>query len=158
MNRPQFGKLLICLTAPQLVGAVGAVFTTPEIPGWYATLLRPALSPPNWVFGPVWTTLFFLMGVAAYLVWRRGLHAPGARLALGLFLVQLVLNALWTAVFFGARNLGGAVIEIAFLWLAIVFTMAAFARISKTAAWLLVPYLLWVSFAAYLTTSIYLLN
>lgn len=154
MNAREYGKLALCLLLPQAAGAVGALFTTPNIPTWYATLPKPALAPPNWVFGPVWTTLFLLMGIAAYLLWRRGLSRPGARLALSLFLVQLGLNVLWSALFFGMRNPAAAFSEIIVLWLAIAATIAAFYRVSRTAAALLVPYLLWVSFASYLNFGI----
>lgn len=151
-------KLLVTVIGSELAGIIGSVFTVSSIPTWYATLNRPPLSPPNWLFGPVWTTLYALMGIAAFLVWKKGLDRKDVKLALGIFLGQLVLNSLWSIIFFGLQNPGAALVEIIFLWLAIVATIMAFAKISKSAAWLLLPYLLWVSFAAYLNYSIWTLN
>lgn len=151
-------KLLVTVIGSELAGIIGSVFTVSSIPTWYATLNRPPLSPPNWLFGPVWTTLYALMGIAAFLVWKKGLDRKDVKLALGIFLGQLVLNSLWSIIFFGLQNPGAALVEIIFLWLAIVATIIAFAKISKSAAWLLLPYLLWVSFAAYLNYSIWTLN
>lgn len=142
----------------QGAGAVGSLFTAPAIGGWYATLARPELAPPNWVFGPVWTTLYLLMGVAAFLVWKQGWQRKEVKIALGIFTVQLALNTLWSIIFFGSRSPGGAFIEIIFLWFAIAATMWTFAKASKPAAWLLVPYIAWVSFAAYLNYIFWMLN
>ncbi len=125
---------------------------------WYAAIEKPAFTPPGWVFGPVWTTLYILMGVAAFLIWRRGLRSPTVQVALGWFLGQLVLNALWSPVFFGWHRIGLALVIILLLWAAIVMTLYGFSRVSKVAAGLLVPYLLWVSFAAVLNASIWWLN
>lgn len=151
-------KLVIAIGVSELAGIIGSVFTAPAIQGWYASLVRPEFSPPNWVFGPVWTTLYALMGIAAFLIWKKGLERRDVKIALGIFLVQLALNALWSIIFFGLRSPGGAFIEIIFLWLAIVAAIIAFLKISKAAAWLLAPYILWVSFAAYLNYAIYSLN
>lgn len=151
-------KLAISVALPLLAGFVGSIFTTPSIQGWYANIVRPALNPPSWIFGPVWTTLFVLMGIAAFLVWKKGCEKRGVRLALGLFLFQLVLNSLWSIIFFGLHNPGWAFVEIVALWLAILATIIAFARVSRPAAWLLVPYIMWVSFASYLNYQIYVLN
>lgn len=151
-------KAIIAIIICELAGALGSVFTTPSIPGWYASLAKPTLSPPNWVFAPVWTTLFALMGIAAFLVWRKGLDHKDVKIALGVFIGQLVLNTLWSIVFFGLHSPGGAFIEIIFLWLAILATIIAFTKISKPATWLMLPYILWVTFAAYLNWSIYFLN
>ena len=142
----------------QGAGLIGSRFTTSAISGWYTTLVRPDIAPPNWVFAPVWTTLFLLMGIAAYLVWRRGWERPRVRIALAVFGVQLVLNTLWSIVFFGLQNPGAALIEIVLLWCAIIATIVSFARVSRLAAWLLVPYLLWVSFASYLNYAFWILN
>ena len=158
MKPGNFYKLIVAIAVPELAGAVGSAFTLPSIASWYATLAKPELSPPNWVFGPVWTALYALMGIAAFLVWEKGLERKGARIALGVFLCQLVLNVAWSMIFFGLRSAGGALFEIALLWLAVLAAIAVFARISKPAAWLLVPYLLWVSFAAYLNYAIWILN
>jgi len=151
-------KLIIAIVVSELAGIIGSVFTTPSIAGWYAGIVKPALNPPAWVFGPVWTTLFALMGIAAFLVWKKGSDRKDVKIALGIFLGQLVLNTLWSIIFFGLHSPGGALIEIGFLWLAILATIIAFAKISKPAAWLLVPYILWVSFAGYLNYSIWQLN
>ncbi len=125
---------------------------------WYSQLQKPDWNPPNWVFGPVWTTLFVLMGIAAFLVWRKGLERKDVKIALSIFIGQLVLNTLWSMIFFGLHSPGGALVEIMFLWLAIVATIITFAKVSKPAAWILTPYILWVSFAAYLNYSIWILN
>lgn len=151
-------KLLTSLVVPQLAGAIGSLFTRDAISAWYIHLARPAFAPPNWVFAPVWTTLYVLMGIAAYLVWRESGKVKGVVIALSLFALQLLLNTLWSVIFFGLRNPGAALIEIVVLWLAIAATMFTFYRVSKTAMWLLVPYLLWVSFAAYLTYAFWALN
>jgi translocator protein len=156
MNTPY--KLFISILGPLLVGVIGSLFTFQSIPVWYAGLAKPKFSPPNWVFGPVWTVLYILMGCAAFLVWRRGLELREVRLALSLFIGQLVLNALWSIIFFGFHNPGLAFIEIIFLLIAIVATIVSFAHVSKTAAWLLVPYIVWVSFASYLNFAIWMLN
>lgn len=152
-------KLIIAIGISLLAGVAGSFFTTPAIQsGWYTELAKPALNPPAWIFGPVWTTLYVLMGIAAFLVWKKGLDRRDVKIALGIFIGQLVLNTLWSIIFFGLHSPGGALIEIVFLWLAILATIITFAKIFKPAAWLLVPYILWVSFAMYLNYSIYVLN
>ncbi len=153
-----FAKLATAVVIPELAGVIGSVFTAPSIPTWYAGIVKSAFNPPAWVFGPVWTTLFALMGIAAFLIWKKGLDRRDVKVALGIFIGQLILNTLWSIIFFGLHSPGGALFEIIFLWLAIVATIVAFAKISKPAAWLLVPYILWVTFASYLNWSIYLLN
>ncbi|MEK7514803.1 MAG: TspO/MBR family protein [Patescibacteria group bacterium] len=158
MKRNSFLRLVITISASQLAGILGSFFTVNAISSWYVYLLRPAFAPPSWVFGPVWVTLFFLMGIAVWLVWERGMRRQDVRVALGIFLIQLGLNTLWSIVFFGLRNPGAAFIEILFLIIAILATMRAFYPISRTATLLLVPYIAWVSFAAYLNWSIYQLN
>lgn len=151
-------KLLASVAVCQLAGLLGSLFTRPAIPGWYAQLQKPSFAPPNWLFGPMWISLYLLMGIAAYMVWQKGLAASGVRLALGLFILQLLLNAAWSPVFFGLRSpLAGAAV-IVLLWLAIAATIFAFAKVSQPAAWLLVPYILWVTLASALNISIYFLN
>ncbi len=146
-------SLFICFAA----SGIGALFTTPQIGGWYATLERPAIAPPNWVFGPVWTLLYAMMAVAAWLVWKReGLRQ--AALPLGLFGVQLVLNVLWSVLFFGLEDPFAAFIEISLLWVFILATATAFFRRSNWAGGLMVPYLCWVSFAAVLNYQFWTLN
>lgn len=151
-------KLLAAIAVCQMAGIIGTFFTTPAITTWYATIVRPSIAPPNWVFAPVWTTLFTLMGIAAFLVWNKGLHRKDVRIALWIFGGQLVLNTLWSIIFFGMQNPGGALIEITVLWLAILASIIAFHKISKPAAYLLIPYILWVSFAAYLNYLFWALN
>jgi tryptophan-rich sensory protein len=151
-------KLLASVVACQLAGALGAIFTRSAIPVWYGALKKPPFSPPNWIFGPAWITLYLLMAVAAFLVWQRGLALPGVRSALAAFVLQLLLNALWSPAFFGLRSpLAGAIV-IVLLWLAIALTLLLFWRLSRPAAWLLLPYLLWVSYASALNISIFFLN
>lgn len=160
---PHIKNLAFFIIISELAGVIGSLFTTPSIAGWYAGIIKPDLNPPAWVFGPVWTTLFVLMGIAAFLVWSSYAEASedkkkSIRIALALFGIQLVLNTLWSIIFFGLHSPGSAFIEIIFLWLAILATIIAFAKISRPAAWLLLPYILWVSFAGYLNYSIWILN
>ena len=124
-------KLIVAIAISELAGITGAIFTTSSIADWYSTLAKPELAPPNWVFGPVWTTLFALMGIAAFLVWKKGLDRKDVRIALEIFIGQLVLNTFWSIIFFSLQSPGAAFIEIIFLWLAILSTIIAFARISK---------------------------
>ena len=151
-------KLIVSVGAPLVAGAIGSVFTASSMDTWYANLAKPALNPPGWVFGPVWTTLFVLMGIAMFLVWKKLESNRHTKVALTLFGVQLILNILWSVLFFGLRSPGSAFVEIIFLWVAILATIIAFAKVSRPAGWLLVPYILWVSFATYLNYSIYILN
>lgn len=146
-------SLALCLAA----GGLGSFATAAKIPTWYATVVKPTWNPPNWVFAPVWTTLYILMAVAAWMIWTRR-EQLGARMALTLFAVQLALNTLWSFLFFGMENPGAAMIEIVAMWLAIAATIVMFGRISKCAAWLLAPYLAWVSFASCLNFAIWRLN
>ncbi len=158
MKTKDWWTLTFFILISQAAGLIGSLFTTPAIPGWYASLEKPEFSPPNWVFGPVWTTLYLLMGTAAFLVWHRGSPASAVRRALSVFWVQLALNAAWSILFFGLRSPLLGLVGIAALWLAIVVTIARFAPLSRLAAWLLAPYLAWVSFAALLNFEIYRLN
>jgi translocator protein len=141
------GWILLTFLAP----AAGAF----SMPGaWYASLAKPEWNPPSWIFGPVWSVLYLSMAVAAWLVWRKG----GQGHALRLYIVQLALNAAWTPVFFGAHQLGAALLVILALWLAILLTLRAFWRISKPAGLLFVPYLAWVSFASFLNFTLWRMN
>ncbi|HEY4503735.1 MAG TPA: TspO/MBR family protein [Candidatus Paceibacterota bacterium] len=151
-------RLIITITISELAGIIGSIFTFSAIPTWYATLAKPTLNPPSWIFGPVWTTLYALMGISAFLVWKKGWDHKDVRKALGVFLFQLVLNAVWSIIFFGLHSPLWALVNIIFMWLAIVWTMVIFYKISKPAMWLLLPYILWVSFASYLNYSIWILN
>lgn len=145
---------LVGWLALSFAAALGAGFTSPA---WYAQLARPSWRPPPWVFGPVWSTLYVLMGVSAWLIWREG-GWQRQRLALGLFLAQWGLNALWTPVFFGLRRIDLALLDIVLLWLLIVATIVAFWRTSRPAAMLLIPYILWVTVATALNFGIWQLN
>jgi tryptophan-rich sensory protein len=149
---------LACAIAVCFVAAgIGSLYTRPAIPVWYASLQKPAWNPPNWAFGPVWTLLYLMMAVAVWLVWRERGFA-GARLAITLFALQLLLNAFWSIIFFGWRQPAFALVEIFFLWAVIFATMLCFWQISQPAAWLMCPYLLWVTFAGFLNLAIARLN
>jgi len=151
-------KLVVSIAACQCAGLIGSIFTMPAIPTWYETLAKPSFTPPSWLFAPAWVTLYILMGVAAFLIWRKGLDIRNVKTALIIFLVQLVLNALWSAIFFGAKSLIGGAVVIVLLWIAILFTILRFFKISAAAGGLLIPYILWVSFASVLNISILALN
>lgn len=142
--------LLLCFSA----AALGGLFMPGE---WYAQLKKPAWNPPSWIFGPVWTALYFMMAVAAWLVWRRG-GFPAQRKALGFFLLQLLLNAAWSPLFFGLHNPALAFAEIVLLWLALVATLIAFWQAHRGAGVLLLPYLVWVTFAAVLNFTLWQIN
>ena len=159
-QRRPLASLALAVVACELVGASGAVFTASGLESWYGSLARPELAPPNWVFGPVWTTLFALMGAAAWLVWREldGPDRGAARRALWLFAGQFGLNVAWSAAFFGARSIAAGLAVIVALWLAILGTVLAFERVDRRAAALLLPYLAWVSFAGYLNYAFWTLN
>ncbi len=151
-------KLVTAVATPLVVGGLSGIATSAGVADWYPTLVKPPFNPPAWVFGPVWTVLYVMMGVAAFLVWRRGLASPGVRAALAMFLVQLVLNGIWSLLFFGLRQPGWALIEIVLLWLAIGATVWLFRRVAPAAAILLLPYWAWVSFATVLNASLWWLN
>ena len=151
-------KLIISLVACFAAAGIGSLFTFKAIPSWYPKLRKPPYTPPNWVFGPVWTILYFLMGMAVFIVWQKGLTAPGVLLAFVLLLVQLGVNAFWSAVFFGMKSKGGGVITIIVLWLLILAAIITSFRVSSWAGALLIPYILWVSIAAYLNIGVWRLN
>jgi len=158
MKGPDILKLVISLLVCQGAGFLGSLATTNSIPNWYKNLVKPSFTPPSWVFGPAWITLYVMMGIALFLVWRRGAAAPGVKAALILFFVQLALNSLWSVLFFGLHQPFWAFVEIVVLWVFILLTLIAFWRISLPAGLLLVPYLLWVTFASALNFSIWRLN
>ncbi|MCR4313680.1 MAG: tryptophan-rich sensory protein [Candidatus Uhrbacteria bacterium] len=153
----QFLTLILSIALAQAAGLIGSFFTVSSVGTWYATLTLPSFAPPSWVFGPAWITLYTLMGIAAYLVWRER-RQKIARTALAVYGVHLVFNALWSVIFFGLRNPGLAFVEIILLLILIVFTTILFWRIDRRAGWLMMPYILWTSFAAYLNFSIWILN
>ena len=157
MKRIDVIKLITAVILTVVLGAVGGLVTAAEIPVWYAGLNKPSFNPPNWLFGPVWTMLYLLMGISCFLIWK--LPATEQRnKALGLFIIQFVLNFCWSFIFFGMHELGWALIEMGILWIAILLTIIQFSKLSKTAAWLLVPYIAWVSFALLLNAAIWKLN
>ena len=147
------GWLALCFSA----GAVGAIFAARAIPTWYAGLVKPPFNPPNQVFGPVWTILYTLMAVAAWIVWKTR-PSTCRRRGLRLFLVQLALNCLWPWIFFSTHQMLTAFVDLAALWAAILLTLLTFKKMSTTAAWLMVPNLAWVTFAGYLNIAIWRLN
>ena len=151
-------RLVVSILASFAAAGIGSLFTFKAIPTWYAGLKKPPYTPPNWAFGPVWTTLYILMGISVFLVWQKGLATSGVMLAFTLFWVQLAFNALWSVIFFGRKSKGGGVIVIAILWLLILATMIASFRVSVWAGALLVPYIVWVSIASYLNVGIWILN
>jgi tryptophan-rich sensory protein len=149
-------KIVICILICAGLGALSGFSTVDAINGWYQTLRKPGWNPPNSVFGPVWTVLYVLMGNSAALVWNS--HHSDKKKALGIFIIQFILNLLWSFIFFGQQNIVLALADIIALWVMIVITIIYFYRINRVAAWLLFPYLLWVSFATALNFSIYILN
>ena len=148
-------KLILCILLPLLVGGVSGYFTSQSIPNWYVYLNKPSFNPPNYLFGPVWTLLYILMGISFYLV----LNKPNISwLLVGIFITQIILNFFWSFIFFNAHNLGLALFEIVLLWASILAMIILFYKTNKWAAILNIPYLLWVSFATLLNYSIYSLN
>jgi len=156
MDKNKIIRLIVSVFICQFAGIIGSVFTSPSIPTWYASLSKPAFNPPSWLFAPAWITLYFLMGLSLYLVWEKGLQKN--KLAVSVFGLQLALNSIWSILFFGLQNPFLAFLEIIILWLAILASIILFYRIEKKAAYLLVPYIAWVSFATLLNYSIWMLN
>jgi benzodiazapine receptor len=143
-----------------ILGNIGAIFTMKQIPTWYKNLKKPSLNPPNWIFGPVWTILYILIGISGYLIWKDDKDPFNGKnsTAWTIYAIQLILNYLWTPLFFGAHMLFLSLIEIVLMDISIIFNIFAFYQINHIAAYLLVPYLIWVSFATYLTFGIWRLN
>jgi benzodiazapine receptor len=158
MKAIQIVKFITSMFICQAAGILGSFFTTPSLPTWYVTIEKPSFTPPDRLFAPVWIALFALMGIALFLIWRKGLHNTHARIAFIIFMVQLVLNTSWSAAFFGFRSPLAGCIIISALWVAILITILTFHRVSRFASILLIPYILWVSFAAVLNFSIMILN
>ena len=149
--------LIVLLVLCFAVAAVGGLATTPNIPNWYASLAKPSWTPPDWIFGPVWSVLYLSMAVAAWLVWRQA-GLAGAAVPMALFGIQLLLNTLWSWLFFGLHSPSAALVDIILLWTAIAATMVAFWRRSMVAGIIFLPYLVWVSFASVLNLAIWRLN
>ena len=159
MDKHQWIKLAISIAICQLAGIIGSVFTANSVGTWYKTLIKPIFNPPSWIFGPVWIILFVLMGISLYLVWNaKTKDKKTKRTAIAVFGIQLFLNILWSLFFFGLQQPYYAFVEIIFLWVGILASMILFYRISKTAAYLLIPYILWVSFAIVLNYYLWILN
>ena len=149
---------IICIAIPLVIGVIGSVFTFENIPTWYAALNKPVFAPPGWVFGPAWTILYILMGISLYLILQNGMDNPMVRQGVILFAIQLALNLLWSIIFFGMHAIFFAFVVIIMLFVVLVATMISFFRISKPAAWLLVPYLCWLGFASVLNATIWIIN
>jgi len=155
---PTLLKLAAAIIFCEVVGSLGSVVTMPSPGSWYSTLAKPFFAPPAWVFGPVWFTLFALMGIALFLIWELGIEKPEVRFAVGIFMVQFFLNVIWSFLFFGLRSPLLGLIDIIILWWLILATIVVFYRVRKSAAYFLIPYIAWVSIATVLNASIYLLN
>jgi tryptophan-rich sensory protein len=157
MKANQIIKLVASILLPHAVGVTAAIFTTEAIPGWYATLNQPSFNPPNWVFGPVWTTLYTILGISLFMIWNL---EPGKKRnqAIGVFMVQMLLNFGWSFLFFHFKMIGVALIEIVALWIMIVVMLVRFYKLKPLAAYINIPYLLWVTFATVLNAAYYFLN
>ena len=151
-------KLIVSISICQIAGIIGSIFTSPSISGWYADLQKPLFSPPNWIFAPVWILLFTLMGISLYLILKENLNDNTVKIGIAIFSFQLILNIGWSFLFFSLQNILYALFEIIILWLAILFTISQFWKINKKSSYLLIPYLLWVTFAAILNFTIWRLN
>jgi benzodiazapine receptor len=158
MAKINYFRLIVSIAICQMAGIIGSFFTVSSVSTWYQTLNKPFFNPPGWLFGPVWIILYLLMGISLYIVWNKGVKSKQSKIAVTLFGAQLVLNSLWSIIFFGLKSPLFAFIEIIVLWIAIVSTIIYFYRISKTASYLLLPYIIWVSFASVLNFFIYYLN
>ena len=157
-NKFQFVPFVISLVITLTIGIVASLFTRPEIAGWYSTLHKPSFNPPAWLFAPVWTAIYIMIAIAAYFVWKRRDGGSVYYKTVSIYTLQLALNFSWSIVFFGGHHIFAALIVILLLWGSIVFNIVYFGKFNTAAAWLLAPYLLWVSFATALNFSIYLLN
>jgi tryptophan-rich sensory protein len=158
MTRQSLAALAVAVLLPLGVGALGALATSGSVRTWYPTLVRPSFAPPSWVFGPTWTALYVMMGVASWLVWREGFARPDVRSALALYGVQLVFNLAWSWLFFGLRQPLTALVDIVVLLALVALTLARFASVSRAAAGLMLPYLAWVAFATALNGAFWWLN
>lgn len=155
MKTKDWLKLVSSILLCQLAGTIGAIFTMPAISQWYVFLTKPFFSPPNWLFGPAWFVLYTLMGIALFLIWRQGKQSKAV---FSLFLIHLIFNTAWSILFFGLRNPLLGLVDIIIMWALIVVIYFKFSKINKTAAYLLIPYWLWVSFATILNYAIVILN
>ncbi len=151
-------KLIVSISICQIAGIMGSIFTSPSIPGWYDYLQKPLFNPPNWIFAPVWILLFTLMGISLYLILKENLNDNTVKIGIAIFSFQLILNIGWSFLFFSLQNILYALFEIIILWFAILLTISQFWKINKKSSYLLIPYLLWVTFAAILNFTIWRLN
>lgn len=158
MKKINWLNLCLAIVICEAAGLVGSWPTFSAVRTWYPTLVKPWFTPPAWIFGPVWTVLYLLMGISLYLIWQKGINEKGIKAAVELFFLQLIANAAWSLIFFGLHSLAGAFAEIIILWLLLTETIFTFYKFNKLAAKLLLPYLAWVSFAAWLTYSTWMLN
>ena len=157
MNKTLTLKFLVSILLPLSLGAIAGMFTSQSVPEWYATLNRPSFNPSNWIFGPVWTTLYILMGISFFLIWKQEASKVRNR-AILIFLLQLLLNFAWSFIFFYFNMIGLALVEIILLWISIVMMLVVFYKIKPIASYINIPYLLWVTFATVLNASYYILN
>jgi translocator protein len=157
MERSNVIKLINSVALTVGLSAASGYFTVKEIPTWYASLVKPSFNPPNYLFGPVWTILYILMGISLFLIWKQP-PSPQRKKAIVIYVVQFALNLAWSFIFFNQHQIFLAFVEIIVIWIGILLTIFAFSKFSKIAAWLLVPYISWVSFAAFLNYHIWLLN
>lgn len=157
MNKSQIIKLFACIALPLALGFIAGMFTSQSVPNWYESLNKPSFSPPNWIFGPVWTILYILMGISLYLIWKQD-ASKERNLAILVFLIQLTLNFFWSFIFFYFKMIGLALIEIILLWISIIIMLVLFYRIKPLAAYINIPYFIWVTFAAILNASYFILN
>jgi len=157
-NKFDIIKFVISIVLPLIIGFLGSIFTSSSVKTRYLTLIKPSFNPPSWLFGPVWILLYVLMGISLYLIWSYGLNYSGVKIALIIFVIQMVLNFLWSILFFGLHNPLLAFVNIVLLWISILAMIILFFRVSPLAAYLQIPYLLWVTFASILNLFIFLLN
>lgn len=157
MKRSDIIKLVISILVPLAPGAIAGRFTAQAVPEWYASLNRPSFNPPNWIFGPVWTVLYVLLGISLYLIWKQ-IPSKQRNNALLIFSLQMFLNFIWSFVFFYFNQIGLALIVIIGLWISIVFMLISFYKLKPSAAYLNLPYLLWVTFASVLNAGYFILN
>ena len=153
-----FGKLVCSICVCLATGLLGSITTVESVSTWYADLSKPSFNPPAWAFGVVWPILYVLMGISAFLIWNKGIGSKQVKVALALFVIQLLLNGVWSPIFFGLHMIDLALAEIILLWVVIIMTILAFWRISRMAGCLLLPYILWVSFAVVLNAALWHLN
>ena len=151
-------RFIISIMIPLMVGAIAGFFTGESVNSWYVNVNKPSFNPPSWLFAPVWTALYLMMGIAFYLVWKAAATDALKKQAMTFYAVQLFLNFIWSFIFFYLQQPGWAMVDIVLMWIMILFTIIWFGKISPVAAWLLVPYICWVSFAALLNYSIWKLN